>query len=314
MLDALKNLKYRGGKEGLLFFICDVIGCGGIMIRDAEILCSHASNNSQLSVEELVNYCLAFGWIQIDADTISISPSLISLTADRDALNNKLILSTIGQLFAQEILNSTMFSYDAVQCRYSFKNELLPLCLSDIRNTLISQGFLIPIRDIQSAHFFIAPDYENLIAKYCKDKRKQFSIEMLKKQLEDDEIAGEKAELFVLSFEKQRIGHPLSEEIKRISEIDVSAGYDIVSFNSSQSQIPDRFIEVKAISSSGFYWSKNEYEIARLNGARYYLYLVELGRINEPGYAPNMIQDPALTIMQADEWFVEPQVYHILRV
>lgn len=298
----------------MLFFICDVIGCGGIMLRDAEILCSHAPSNSRLSVEDLVNYCLAFGWIQIDADTISISPSLIALTADRDALNNKLILSAVGQLFAQEILSSTMFSYDAVHCRYSFKNELLPLCLSGIRNTLISQGFLIPIRDIQSTHFFIAPVYENLIAKYCKDKRKQFSIEMLKKQLEDNEIAGEKAELFVLSFEKQRIGHPLCEEIKRISEIDTSAGYDVVSFNSCQSRVPDRFIEVKAISSSGFYWSKNEYDIAKLKGEQYYLYLVELSRINDPVYVPEMIQDPASVIMNADEWFVEAQSYHIKRV
>ena len=66
---------------------------------------------------------------------------------------------------------------------------------------------------------------------------------------------------FVLCFEKVRIGHPLCENIKRISEIDVSAGYDIVSFNSSQSQKLDRFIEVKAISNNGFYWSKNEFEI-----------------------------------------------------
>lgn len=32
----------------------------------------------------------------------------------------------------------------------------------------------------------------------------------------------------------------------------------------------DRFIGVKAISSSGFYYSKNEYETAKLKGEPYY--------------------------------------------
>ena len=179
---------------------------------------------------------------------------------------------------------------------------------------LISQGFLIAIRDSQGTKFYIAPEYDTLVAKHCKSKRKQLSIEQLKKQLEENELAGEKAELFVMSYEKERIGRPLCEEIKRISEVDTAAGYDIVSFNSPQSQVPDRFIEVKAISSAGFFWSKNEYEIAKLKGELYYLYLVELNRVGELGYTPEMIQDPATSIMEADGWFVEAQAYHIIRV
>lgn len=139
-------------------------------------------------------------------------------------------------------------------------------------------------------------------------------MEALKKQLEGSEIAGEKAELFVLSYEKKRIGKPLCESVQRISEIDVAAGYDIVSFNSAQSQHPDRFIEVKAISESGFYWSKNEYAIAKLKGNQYYLYLVELSRTNEPGYVPEIIQNPAMNVIETDRWIVEPQSYFLRRV
>ena len=188
------------------------------------------------------------------------------------------------------------------------------LLISAVRNTLISQGFLIAVRDVQGTKFYIAPAYDSLVAKHCKSKRKRLSIEQLKKQLEDNEFAGEKAELFVLSFEKERIGQPLCDGIRRISEIDTSAGYDIVSFDSHQSQKADRFIEVKAVSSSGFFWSKNEYEIAKLKGEMYYLYLVELNRVDEPGYVPEMIQNPAVNIMEADNWFVEAQSYHIKRV
>lgn len=314
MLDELKNLKYHGGKDGLLFFFRDVMSHGRIRIRDAEVVCSHAFGKRQLSVMDLIRYCIAFGWIKIEADTIFISPSFDICVNDSDELNDNLIRSTVEQLFTKEIFSSRLFSYDVVQSCYSFKNELLPLSFSTVRNVLISQGFLIPNRDRQGTKFFIAPVYDSIIAKYCKAAQKQFSLAQLKKQLEDNELAGEKAELFVLSFEKERIGQPLSERIKRISEIDVSAGYDIISYNSVQSCTPDRFIEVKAISNTGFFWSKNEYEIAKLKGDTYYLYLVDLGSIGKPEYVPEMIQDPATNVMTADHWFVEAQSYHIMRV
>ncbi len=314
MLDELKNLEYHGGKDGLLFFICDVIGRTEITIRDADVICSHAPGKRKLSVVDLVNYCLAFGWINIRADIVSLSQSIAEFISDKNVLNEKLIQSTVNQLFEGEIISPRLFSYDAVQSCYSFKNELLPLSLSAVRNVLISQGFLIAERDVQGTKFYIAPAYDSIVANHCKSKRKQLSIKQLKKQLEDNEIAGEKAELFVLSFEKARIGQPLCDKVKRISEIDTSAGYDIVSLNSPDSQAPDRFIEVKAVSSSGFYWSKNEFEIAKLKGELYFLYLVDLSRVSEPGYTPEMIQDPAANVMTSDRWFVEAQSYHIKRV
>lgn len=314
MLDELKNLEYHGGKDGLLFFICDVIGHSEISIRDAEVICSHAPGKRQLSVADLISYCLAFDWINVESDIVSLSPSFDAFVGDKNALNEELIRSTVEQLFEGGIFNSYLFSYDTVQSCYSFKNELLPLSFSSVRNVLISQGFFVAERDVQGTKLYIAPVYDSIVAKYCKSKRKQLSIEQLKKQLEDNEFAGEKAELFVLSFEKARIGQPLCDKIKRISEIDVSAGYDIVSFSSSESETPDRFIEVKAVSSAGFYWSKNEYEVAKLKGNLYYLYLVDLHRIDEMGYTPEIIQDPAEIIFESVEWFVEAQTYHVLHV
>ena len=205
-------------------------------------------------------------------------------------------------------------SYDSVQRCFAFKNESLPLAASTVRNVLISQGFLIVERDVQGTKFYIAPEFDTLVAKHCKASRKQLSLERLKKILEANELAGEKAEQYVLCFEKKRIGQPLCDSIKRISEVDASAGYDIVSYDSCQSQTIDRFIEVKAISNSGFYWSRNEYEIAKLKGESYYLYLVELGRINDLGYSPEMIQNPAQSVMESDSWFVETESYHIRHV
>lgn len=314
MLDGLKNLNYQGGKGGLLFFLCDVIGTGQVKISDAEVLCSHAPGKHYLVVKSLISYCAAFGWIEMSEDTISVSPAIATLLNDKVRLNDVLIISTVNQLFKENLIDSGMFCYDSVQLSYAFKNELLPLSLSGVRNVLISQGFLIPLRDTQGTRFYISPTYDALVAKHCRERRKQLSLEQLKRQLERNELMGEKAELFALEYEKKRLGLPLSEKIRRISEIDVAAGYDIVSFDSPLSQEPDRFIEVKAVSDAGFYWSRNEYEIAKLYGEKYFLYLVELSKIADEEYKPEIVLNPALNIMSSRDWLIEPESYHIRNV
>lgn len=313
MLDELKNLRYQGGKDVILFFLCDVIGNKKIKVNDAEVICSHAYGKRFLSVKDLIRYCSAFGWIYLDNEYVNLSPFLTSSVNEKDALNKELILSEVELLFKCNAFSPSMFSYDSIRGCYSFKNELLSLSFSEIRNVLISQGFFIVNRIEQGTRFYISPSYDSLIARHCKAKRKQLSLEKLKKQLQDNELAGEKAELFVLSFEKERVGQPLCDSIKRISEIDTSAGYDIVSYNSRTSLEPDRFIEVKAVSKTGFYWTRNEYEVAKLKGEAYFLYLVELARINEQGYVPEIIQNPAVHIINSEKWYLEAQSYLVKR-
>lgn len=50
------------------------------------------------------------------------------------------------------------------------------------------------------------------------------------------------------------------------------------------------------------------------NYIQYYLYLVELSRTNEPGYVPEIIQNPAMNVIETDRWIVEPQSYFLRRV
>ena len=50
MLDVLKNLKYLGDKDGILFFICNVIGSRHIKVKDAEIICARSPRKHYLSV------------------------------------------------------------------------------------------------------------------------------------------------------------------------------------------------------------------------------------------------------------------------
>ena len=314
MLDELKRLDYNGGKEGLLFFICDALGDHEIKVHDAEIICAHAPGKRYLSVKDLLGYCRAFGWIKTSGNIISLSPTIAAVINDKAKLNDTLVSSTVDSLFDADAFEPKMFTFDTVRGRYAFKNELFPLSLACVRNVLISQGFMAVKHDQQGIHFYISPIYDEIIAKHCKEKRKQISLAQLKKRLEIDELAGEKAELFVMSYERKRLGSPLCDKVKRISEIDVAAGYDIISFDSCHSREVDRFIEVKATSNTGFYWSKNEYEMAKLKGAAYYLYLVDLSKVDIEGYEPKIIKDPAVNVMEKDEWLVEAQTYYIRSV
>lgn len=313
MSDELKNLKFYGGKKELLFFICDVVGENGVTVSDAEITCRHATGMHYLSVPDLIIYCGAFGWVEQSDNMLSVSADVCSNIGSEENLNNFLIKSTVEKLFKSEIFNIEMFHYDVSAQNYTFKKEMFSLQYSTIKNVLTSQGFLVASRKGMITSFSISPSYNSIIAKLCKTNRQKLTLEQLKKKIENNNIIGEKAELFVLDYEKKRLGVTLGNRINRISEIDVTAGYDIVSFNSPLSKEPDRFIEVKAMSAEGFYWSVNEYETAKLLGEKYFIYLVSLARINDSAYWPEIINNPAEVIMKGTDWAIEPQSYKVFR-
>ena len=82
------------------------------------------------------------------------------------------------------------------------------------------------------------------------------------------EELGLKAELAILSIEKERLSHfpHIVGKIDHVAIRDVSAGYDILSYETpvqNENPIP-RYIEVKAVSQWDveFYWSVNEIEVA----------------------------------------------------
>lgn len=315
MLDGLKNLRTPGNKDGFLFLLENVIADKILSYEDVKILCAHAPGECHILLPEMIQYCSAFGWIQTENNKISVDPDVIALNGDHNALNGQLVQSTLKVLFELDCFHPRMFSFDTISRRIIFHNELFPLHYSAIRNTLIDMGFFDVIRSIQGTNFLVAEAFEKTLSKFCKQEKRKITLEQLKKKLQSDAEIGEIAEKFVLAFERERIGVPLSENIKIISDIDVTAGYDIVSYESTASCEYDRFIEVKAVSNGmDFFWSRNEYEIAKLKGNSYCLYLVDIRRIGKNGYVPMIINNPAEVIMESSEWMVEPQSYHIRRI
>lgn len=315
MLDELKNLKTPGNQEGFWFVLGNIIGDKQLSYEDIRVLCSHAPAKCQIAFPEMIQYCWGFGWIDINENVVKLTPEVLESYKDANQLNDLLIQKTLLALFESEIFRINMFSFDAISHQTLFRNELFPLSYSSVRNTLINMGFFNVERSLHGTTFFVAPAYEKVLSKLCKKEKKKLTLSQLRKKIEADAEIGEKAEKFVLVYEQNRIDAPLSEKVKIISDIDVTAGYDIISYESNSSIDYDRFIEVKASSHDmGFYWSRNEYEIAKLKGEHYYLYLVDIAKISEPGYVPAIIQNPAETIMCSAEWMVEPQSYKVHKI
>lgn len=315
MLDELKKLNYPGRKKDLIYFLRSIVGNNVKKLDDIRVLCTHAPAGYQLRAEYLVAYCTCFGWISQNED-ISACPEIRNVMNDAVCLNCYLIESSLEILFKYNVLTADMFIYDLDRCQVSFRNELLPLSYASIRNVLVSQEFLIVEREPHKTAFWVHPNFERILARFCRKSSTVLTLEQLRTRLEANSVAGAKAESFALEYERRRICNPaLQKQIKQISEMDVCAGYDILSYESDESTCYDRFIEVKAVSrKSGFFWSKNEVEIAKLQGEKYFLYLVDLSRIEEEGYCPEIISNPALSIMSSSDWLVESESYHIQKI
>lgn len=108
------------------------------------------------------------------------------------------------------------------------------------------------------------------------------------------------AEVLVVEYEKQRLiiagEHELSECVDRVSERDIGAGYDVLSFSTEGEEL---FIEVKSSTSTRvrFFWSAAERRVAENKGNAYWIYFVP--RAHEitstiPGLL--MINNPVLRV------------------
>ncbi len=216
----------------------------------------------------------------------------------------------------QAIFSSENVSYDIIYRSIQIDNSAFDLRYSNFKDLLISFGFLTPHPDNNIPKYIVNGRYKRLFDQQLlpEIKRRKLGIDELRKSFEQKQIYGEEAEKFVLEYERNRLtGHPSPEKVEIISEYDVSAGYDLVSFCAINSVEIDRFVEVKSFAGAPyFYWSRNEMDTARIRRDNYYLYLVDREKINEEGYEPIIIQDPHENILnKPDDWNKRVENYFV---
>lgn len=308
-----RNLKNPGSRGSIIYFLKRIIGNNRRNYPDIVIFCSRAPSTYQISTDAMIDYCLFFEWLCFEDSSYFLSETMKHTILEEDEImNDSLIYDTINFLFRDSIFTIDMFSFDADENRIYFKNSKLPLEFSNIRNTLTNQGFFEINRSLPVAHFLVAEKHEKKVEIFAQQQKRTLSLESLLSMIEENSKNGELAEEFVLEYEKRRLPQSQSSSVRKISQFDVTAGYDIASFESGASTEFDRFIEVKSVSKDlSFYWSKNEYNVARLKNEQYYLYLVDISKAISDNYKPLIIKNPAQSVMDSDNWFVETDSFRI---
>lgn len=264
--------------------------------------------------------CLPFaqvlGVIKVDDKNVvyvdqDFTEFLMSERYMRGKLIERMLLVLKEDEAFQTIFSSPNISYDVIYNLIQVDNSAFGFRFSNFRQLLVSFEFLNRHPDRHIRKFIVNQKYRILFDKIIlpEVRRRKIGIESLEERLAQRQIRGAEAEDFVLTFERNRLSsHPKLQSVQKISDYDVGAGYDVVSYNDVDSTEHDRFIEVKSCSiNRRFYWSRNEVSQARIMRGRYFLYLVDAEKVNQTEYEPLMIQNPYENVFMNETWQREEQ-------
>ncbi len=164
----------------------------------------------------------------------------------------------------------------------------------------------------------VAPRYVAHVNQLLADRRRM-SEKLLDQALQANQKLGMQAEKAVVEYERKRLRalgrNAEAELVRRISQLDIGAGYDIESFDGDKPFFDcDRFIEVKASQKSElrFFWSANECRTAQKKGDKYWIYFVgRFGQSKPNEITPIMIQNPVKRLSQISQLSVDVATYII---
>lgn len=311
MLTELKRCNSIGNVDGLLFLVS--IMAGKKRISRAEIRNRCALENSiTVNCPGAVAFFEYLRLVDTTSDTVMPLPELDTLAAKSNSeIIEQLAAMSINRLVEEGIFDKDATGFDAEKGHITIKRSAFPLAYAAVRNFLTMAGAL---DKEENGEICVAENYESDWTEQLRNRRKKFTLEQLLEQQEEQSRRGLEAEEFVLGLEKKRLLE-LAQKIKRISDFDVAAGYDIVSYENNGSGQYDRFIEVKCyMGSPHFFWSENESDVAKIKADKYILCLVDYLKMGEPGYQPEFIRNPYETIFGSDEWLVNASSYRIQKI
>lgn len=311
MLTELKRCNSIGNVDGILFLVSIMAGKGRISRDEIRNRCA-LENNITVNCPGAVAFFEYLRLVDTTADTVMPLPELDTLAAKSNGeIIEQLAAMSINRLVEEGIFDKDATGFDAEKGHLTIKRSAFPLAYAAVRNFLTMAGAL---DKEENGEICVAGNYESDWTEQLCNRRKKFTLEQLLKQQEDQSRRGLEAEEFVLGLERKRLPE-LAQKIKRISDFDVAAGYDIVSYESNETEHYDRFIEVKCyMGSPHFFWSENESDVARIKADKYILCLVDYLRMGEPGYQPEFVRNPYETIFDSDEWLVNASSYRIQKI
>lgn len=304
MNQELKSHSAIGDREGILFFAKHVLTNDKVILSSLKEQCQvnqSISLNFGCAVE-------AFSYLGItEHNTRSIqSTGIIQSSNDDNEIKSRICGRCIDVLLEENLIDINKVSFNENKMLFSLTKSAFSFDSAIFRNMLITLGYL----NLKNGIYFIDSTDSIDFAHKVVERRKKVSIDQLRKNLEIEQKIGDAGEDFVVRFEKNRLCPEKAQLVMRISQVDVTAGYDIISVQDNNSVVVDRFIEVKTyIGKKHFHWSTNEIGVAKLRRNLYYLCLVDYNRIDEPGYIPEFIQNPYENVFDSSSWLREPDSY-----
>ena len=296
--ERISNFSNIGNKGGLFFVYKSVLN-GVRSVTSLKHFAMHYPGRLDVEVDAAIMLFHYINLLSYDEtnDVITLSNSVM---LEEDEFFSILAKLSFDLIVEDSILSLDSLAYDLHVDRYYIAKKCISLKYACLRNLLISLG-VFEIRSQDS--YYVSSLFVKNSRTHIARKRK-ITQEQLLKILEQERLQGEAGEDFVLQFERQRLqGREDLDEIKQISVVDVSAGYDIISYNDLESKKLDRLIEVKTYKGKPhFHWSENEMRIARLRKEHYFIYLVSYEEMNNEGYLPIIIQDPINYFHENTEW------------
>lgn len=244
-----------------------------------------------------------------------VMDSINSISQMRDKFVEFLFQALKDDNEFHKIFCSDYLSYDIIYKSLQINNRAFSLKYSNFKQLLIDFEAIKTHPTAELNSFIINNRYKKLFHKTVlpEIKKRKIGVEEFRKSMEQQQIYGEESEKFVLKFETERLEN--KKEVDWVAEYVVNEGYDIASYNEIQDKQPNRFIEVKSYDGpkAYFYWSRNEYKVAKLKGHSYWLYLVNRSKLKTEGYEPEKYQDPFNTILGDHniDWVEEVDKYKI---
>jgi len=274
--------------------------------------CSNDLGFSRIPAQSTMALLKTLGFVWMDSKDICLTESGLKLQSmdSIESIRKGMIIEVMNWVRNdsqfQMLFESLSINYDYIKDRYVVNNSSIPLSFSAFKRLLIDLGVLTFLPPPFNRELVVSKEFLRIFEEVIGEKRRELSLTQFRQLQKRMEEQGEAAEEFVLRFEKNRLlEHQQSSRIKRISKLDVGAGYDIISFESKDSKEIDRFIEVKSFSQEpSFHWSSNEIRVAERKGSKYYIYIVESSRIADSTYEPWIIKEPLLAINQTNNWKV----------
>lgn len=229
--------------------------------------------------------------------------SLNSISQMRDKFVEYLFKALKDDDEFHKIFCSDYLSHDIIYKSLQINNRAFSLKYSNFKQLLIDFEAIKTHPTTELNSFIINNRYKKLFDKTVlpEIKQRKIGIEEFRKAMEQQQIYGEEAEKFVLNFEFARLNE--QKEIDWVAEYIVNEGFDIASYNHELDGFPNRFIEVKSYEGETpyFFWSRNEYTVAKRKQDEYWVYLINRLEIEKKEYVPIMIQNPFETILSDDK-------------